>query len=98
MAVLNQRFQPNFEARYYLGNSNADSTGKTTYSSAVVLDSSGNAASEKVTRVIKGISKAENNTFKYEFDERGNWTKQTSFNEKGKPTKIVERKIVYYQK
>lgn len=88
-------FLNKFQGPLFVGGSSTDSTGKTTYMSSVVLDSIGNPASEKVTTENKGISKVENNTLKYEYDEKGNWLKQTTFNDKGKATKIVERKIIY---
>ena len=45
----------------------------------------------------KGTQKTEKNTLKYEGDdEKGNWTKRTKYNDKGKAVEVVKRSITYY--
>ncbi|MBS9781960.1 MAG: hypothetical protein KGV56_05630 [Gammaproteobacteria bacterium] len=36
-------------------------------------------------------------TIKYKYDNKGNWTEKVFFDEQGKPVKITEREITYYE-
>ncbi|CAN5217991.1 hypothetical protein BH09BAC2_BH09BAC2_10040 [soil metagenome] len=89
-------FSSKYQGPLYIGGSSTDSTGKTDYTGTVTLDDKGNAISETTTTMNKGVSKTETNTFKYEFDEKGNWIMRTTFNDKGKPTMITKRTISYF--
>ncbi len=90
-------FSSKYQGPLYIGGSSTDSTGKTDYTGTVTLDDKGNTVSETTTTMNIGVSKTETNTYKYEFDEKGNWTMRTTFNDKGKPTKITKRTISYFK-
>ena len=53
---------------------------------------------ESTTTVTKDTSKTEKFSYKYDsYDDKGNWTQRTSYNEKGKPVKVIKRTISYYK-
>lgn len=94
------RVKATFTSRYngplYIGGSSTDSTGKTDYTGTVTLDDKGNPIADNSTTLTKGVSKTEANTYKYQLDEKGNWTMRTTINDKGKTTSITKRKITYF--
>lgn len=101
-STLKMSFTNNFDSVYYIGGVTKDSVGKITYSSTFNLDDKNNL--EKMNETIvttdpktkKDSTKHTITTFTYDsWDSHGNWTQQTSFDEKGKPTKIVKRIITY---
>ena len=98
---MNDKIKSTFEMKYdgpnFLGGSATDSTGKTTYTGSIKVDDKGNAVEETSTTLEKGATKTEVVTYKYDsFDKTGNWTQRTTYNDKGKPTKIVKRSLVYF--
>jgi hypothetical protein len=55
-------------------------------------------AEEEYTYVEAGKTKTEKKTYKYDhYDEKGNWTQRTAYDDKGKPTKVVKRSFTYYE-
>ena len=99
---MNDKIKSTFEMKYdgpnFIGGTATDSTGKTTYTGSIKLDDKGNAAEETATTLEKGATKTEVFTYKYDsFDKTGNWTQRTTYNDKGKPTKIVKRSLVYFE-
>lgn len=89
-------FASKYEGPLFIGGSGTDSTGKTDYTSTVVLDDKGNPKSETSMYTEKGVAKTEMFTYSYEYDTAGNWIVRTTINEKGKPTKITKRVITYF--
>jgi hypothetical protein len=88
-----------FKGPLYIGGSSSDSMGKVSYIDSVKLDEKGNPVEDALTTKRSADAKTEKTSFKYDaFDEQGNWTQRTSYNEKGKATKIEKRTITYYQK
>jgi hypothetical protein len=101
-SILKLSFVNEFDSVYYVGGSSKDSLGKTTYTGKQTLnDKKDVAKSEEMTvttdpKTKKDSTKTTITTYTYEgWDSHGNWTQQTSINEKGKPTKVVKRIVVY---
>ena len=83
---------------HFTGGSGKDSTGKENFHSTVKLNDKGDAVETTTTTTTKDSSKTETVTYKYDsYDEKGNWTQRTTYNDKGKPTKIVKHTITYYK-
>lgn len=87
-----------YKGPLYLAGSSMDSMGKVNYTDTVKLNDKGDAI-EDVTTTKRGADvKTEKTSFKYDsYDDKGNWTQRTTYNEKGKPTKITKRTITYYK-
>lgn len=103
-STLKISFSNNYDSIYYVGGDSKDSVGKITYSGKVKLNDKRDVTKIDETTVTtdpktkKDSTKNTVTTFTYDgWDSHGNWTQQTSFNEKGKPTKIVKRIIAYKQ-
>ena len=81
-----------------IGSSAKDSTGKESFHSTLTLNDKGDVVEETRMTVTKESTKNEKLSYKYDsYDEKGNWTQRTTYNEKGKPTKIVKRTYTYYK-
>jgi hypothetical protein len=101
-SVLKMSFTNEFDSVYYVGGSAKDSLGKTTYNSKQTLNDKKDIIKlEEMTvttdpKTKKDSTKTTVTTYTYDgWDSHGNWTQQTSINEKGKPIKIIKRIIVY---
>jgi hypothetical protein len=101
-SILKVTFVNEFDSVYYVGGSSKDSLGKTTYTGKQTLNDKKDVAKlEEMTvttdpKTKKDSAKTTVTTYTYDgSDSHGNWTQQTSINEKGKPTKVVKRIIVY---
>ncbi|MFI5155476.1 MAG: hypothetical protein ACHQEM_04800 [Chitinophagales bacterium] len=101
-STLKLSFVNEFDSIYYVGGSSKDSVGKLTYSGKGTLNDKKDISKWDETTVTtdpktkKDSTKNTSTTYTYEnWDSHGNWTQQTSLNEKGKPTKIVKRIIIY---
>jgi hypothetical protein len=82
----------------YVSGTSTDSTGKVVYTGSVKANDKGDAIEEEATTTEKGATKTEKFTYTYDsYDDAGNWTQRTTYNEKGKPTKIVKRAFTYYK-
>jgi hypothetical protein len=91
-------FTNNYKGPLYIGSVGKDSSGKESTRTTLTLDDKGNTVSGTSTTVTKDATKTESFTYKYDaFDEKGNWTQRTKFDEKGKAVKIERRKYRYYQ-
>ena len=87
-----------FDGVVYLGGTSTDSTGKVSYSGSVKANDKGDPVEEISTTREKDSTKTEKMTYKYDsYDELGNWTQRTTYNEKEKPSKIVKRVFTYYK-
>ena len=101
-STLKLSFVNEFDSVYYIGGSSKDSVGKTTYTGKQTLNDKKDVAKlEEMTvttdpKTKKDSTKTTITTYTYDgWDSHGNWTQQTSINEKGKPTKVVKRIILY---
>jgi hypothetical protein len=101
-STLKMSFVNEFDSIYYVGGSAKDSLGKTTYTGKQTLnDKKDPAKLDEMTvttdpKTKKDSTKTTSTTYTYDgWDSHGNWTQQTSINEKGKPTKVVKRVFVY---
>ncbi|HXL55245.1 MAG TPA: hypothetical protein VN958_03245 [Chitinophagaceae bacterium] len=97
-STLKMSFTNAFDKMYYSGGTSKDSTGKLTYSSTIKLNDKNDQDQLTETTVNKDSSKTTVTTYKYDtWDDQGNWTQQTSYNDKGKIAKVIKRKITYYK-
>jgi hypothetical protein len=94
-STLKTSFTTDYDSIYYVGGTTKDSVGKVTYSSKVKLNDKKDEAEFDETTVTtdpktkKDSTKNTVTTYTYEgWDKQGNWMQQTSFNDKGKPTKL----------
>jgi hypothetical protein len=101
-STLKLTFSNDYDSVYFLGNNSKDSVGKETYASKVKLNDKKDMAEFNETTVTtdpktkKDSTTHKVTTYTYDgLDSNGNWTQQTSLNEKGKPVKIVKRIITY---
>jgi hypothetical protein len=103
-STLKLSFQNYYDSIYNVGGISKDSVGKLTYSGIGVLNDQHNLSSYADTTINtdpktkKDTTVITANTYTYEdLDSNQNWIQRTTFNEKGKPTKIVKRIITYRQ-
>ena len=103
-STLKLTFINDYDSIFYVGGTSKDSVGKVTYSNKIELNDKNDAAKSDEKNVTtdpktkKDSTKNTVTTYTYDgWDSHGNWTQQTSINEKGKPTKIVKRIITYKQ-
>jgi hypothetical protein len=95
---LKSTFDSKFDGPIYISGSQTDSTGKVSYSSSVKVNDKGDPISETSNTRVKDSTKTENMTYKYDsYDDTGNWTQRTTYNDKGKPTKVIKRTFTYYK-
>jgi hypothetical protein len=96
--TLKSSFVNNYDSTHYIGGQSKDSSGKETFHSSITLNDKGDPSEESTTTVTKDTSKTEKFSYKYDsYDDKGNWTQRTSYNEKGKPVKVIKRTISYYK-
>ena len=87
-----------YEGVIYVSGTSTDSTGKPSYTGSVKVNDKGDPIEEVSTTRQKDSTKTEKMTYKYDsYDDKGNWTQRTTYNEKGKPSKIVKRTFTYYK-
>lgn len=76
-----------------------DSSGKEVYNSKSELNDKGDVVKTMEMNVAKDSTTNTVTTYKYDsYDEQGNWTQRTNYDEKGKATKVVKRTFTYYKK
>jgi len=76
-----------------------DSSGKEVYNSKSELNDKGEIAKTAEMNVTKDSTTNKVTTYKYDgYDETGNWTRRTTYDDKGKATKVVKRAYTYYKK
>jgi hypothetical protein len=95
---LKSSFTQSYSKGHFMGTIGKDSLGKETYRSTYKLDDKGNPVEESETTIAKDSTKTTLTTFKYDsYDDKGNWTQRTQYNDKNKPTKISKRSFTYYK-
>jgi len=98
-STLKGSFTSKYEKQFFIGTESKDSTGKVTYASNVKLNDKNDQDQLTETTTNKDSTKTTVTTFKYDgWDDQGNWTQQTTYNDKGKPVKIIKRIITYADK
>lgn len=76
-----------------------DSSGKEVYNSKSELNDKGDVVKTMEMNINKDSTTNTVTTYKYDsYDEQGNWTQRTNYDEKGKATKVVKRTFTYYKK
>jgi len=99
---MDGRIKSTWDLKYdgivYVSGTSTDSTGKVSYSGSVKVNDKGDPIDEISATREKDSTKTEKMTYKYDnYDDTGNWTQRTTYNEKGKPSKIVKRSFTYYK-
>jgi hypothetical protein len=101
-STLKMSFISDYDSIYYAGNQSKDSLGKLTYSNKIKFNDKKDPAEMDETTITKDpktkTDSTKNTITKYSYagwDSHGNWTEQTSMNEKGKATKLIKRVITY---
>jgi hypothetical protein len=96
---VKESFKSVYKDAIFLSNSVTDSLGKTVSEYKVELNDKGDAIKGTYIQVGKDSTTTTVETFTYDsYDEQGNWTQRTTYNDKGKATKVVKRTITYYKK
>lgn len=94
---IKTEFNMKYDKTHFLGGKSTDSTGKTTYEGTAKVNDKGDMSEEDLTYVENGKTKTEKNTFKYDsYDDKGNWTQRTKYNDKNKPAQVTKRTLTYY--
>jgi hypothetical protein len=92
-------FKSEYTKGIQVGNSYTDSSGKQVFTSKSELNDKGDVAKTTDTNVGKDSTTTTVTTYTYDSrDEQGNWTQRTTYNDKGKATKVTRRTITYYKK
>ena len=95
---LKETFDMKYDKTHFLGGKVTDSTGKATYEGTAKVNDKGDMSEEEYTYVEDGKSKTEKKTYKYDnYDDKGNWTQRTTYDDKNKRTQVVKRSLVYYE-
>jgi uncharacterized lipoprotein NlpE involved in copper resistance len=99
---MDGRIKSTWDLKYngvtYVSGTSTDSTGKVSYSGSVKVNDKGDPIDEISTTREKDSTKTEKMSYKYDsYDDAGNWTQRTTYNEKSKPSKIVKRSFTYYK-
>jgi hypothetical protein len=97
-STLKYTFTNNYDKAIYMGG-HTDSAGKMINETRVKVNDKGDMTEMNSTNVTKDSTINKKETFTYEsYDDNGNWTQRTAYDEKGKATKILKRVITYYKK
>lgn len=92
-------FKNEYSKGMQIGSSFTDSSGKQVNTSKSELNDKGDLAKTTETNVGKDSTTTTVTTYTYDSrDEQGNWTQRTTYNDKGKATKVTKRTITYYKK
>ena len=99
---MNDKIKETWDMKYdgpnYLGGITTDSAGKPAYEATIKVNDKGYAVEESSTTGQKDSTKTEKMTYQYSaVDDNENWTQRTTYNEKGKPSKITKRTFTYYK-
>jgi len=89
-------FVNTYQSHFFVGSESKDSTGKVAYRSSVKLNDKNDQEQLTETNFGKDSATTTLTAYKYsDWDDHGNWLQQTTYNEKGKATKIIRRTITY---
>lgn len=92
-------FKNEYKNGIQVGNSYTDSSGKEMSSSKSELNDKGDVVKTTETNAGKDSTTTTVTTYTYDsWDEQGNWTQRTTYNDKGKATKVTKRTLTYYKK
>lgn len=95
---LMSSFTNQYNGPLFIGGSSKDSTGRENYRNANKMDEKGYPMELSTTTINNDSTITETISFKYDsWDEKGNWTQRTEYNDKGKATKINKRTFSYYK-
>lgn len=98
-STVKASFHSEYVKGLFVGGSTTDSSGKVVNTTKLTLNDKGDVIASTTTNVTKDSTTTKVVTYKYDsYDEQGNWTQRTAFDEKGKATGIIKRTITYYKK
>jgi hypothetical protein len=98
---MNGKIKNSWDAKYegpnYVGYTAIDSVGKTSNGTAK-LNEKGDAIKENYTYYEKDSAITKNYSYKYDsYDDKGNWTQRSTYDEKEKKESVVKRVFAYYK-
>ena len=97
-STLKYSFTAFFDKAINIG-SQTDSAGKMISENKLKINDKGDVIEMNSTTITKDSTIHKKETYTYDsYDDKGNWTEKTTYNEKGKPVKVVKRTIIYYKK
>jgi hypothetical protein len=98
-SVFRQEGESKFDKNLQTGFTMKDSTGKVKSSSAYKYNDKGEQTEVSDTNIGKDSTTTKVTKYTYEaHDEQGNWTQRTSWDDKGKATKVAKRTYTYSKK
>jgi hypothetical protein len=86
-----------YDKNIWMSSTTTDSAGKLNGTYKAKVDDKGNVIEFTSSEVKKDSTINKVITYKYEYDNQGNWTQRTEYDEKGRPVKIAKRAITYYK-
>ena len=86
-----------YDKNIWMSTTTTDSTGKVNGTYKAKVDDKGNVIELTSSEVKKDSTINKVITYKYEYDNQGNWTQRTEYDEKGRPVKIARRAITYFK-
>jgi predicted small secreted protein len=98
-SVFRQEGEAKFDKNLQTGFTLKDSTGKVKSTSADKYNDKGEMTEESNTTITKDSTTTKVTKYIYEsHDDTGNWTQRTTWDDKGKATKIIKRAYTYKKK
>lgn len=98
-STLKSSFISVYDKAIFISGTNTDSSGKEVNTAKIKLNDKRDVIERTNTDVGKDSTTTKVTVYKYDsYDEQDNWTQRTSYDDKGKATKIVKRTITYYIK
>ena len=98
-SVLRLMGESTYDKHLFMGSTTKDSVGKVKNSSSAKYNDKGEQIEFSNTSVTKDSSTTKVTKYTYDsHDDNGNWTQRTTWDDKGKATKIVKRTYAYRSK
>lgn len=104
-STLKSSQETKYDKYIFLESISRDSAGKEVSKSTVKLDDKNNQIENTTVNTMKSPATQKDSTttkvtkYKYDsYDDQGNWTQRTEWDDKGKAVKVVKREITYYKK
>ena len=104
-STLKSSQETKYDKYYFVESISRDSAGKEVSKNTVKMDNKNNQVENTTITTMKSpVTQKDTTTtkvvkYKYDsYDDQGNWTQRTEWDDKGKATKVVKREITYYKK
>jgi hypothetical protein len=98
-SVFREEWESKFDKNLQTSYTTKDSTGKVKSSGSYKYNDKGERTEESNTNITKDSTTTTVTKYTYEtHDDQGNWTQRTTWDEKGKATKVAKRVYTYRKK